>query len=258
MKIRTKILGGFFIIIALTLLLGITVFSNTVEVSKNFTFLVEHDLKVLQNAQELQKLVVDAETGQRGFIITGDESFLEPYNNGIRGFNVLIEIEKKLVSDNPPQVQRLENIQTLFDEWQTKAAQPEISAARDFFEPSNIEFEAAEFSKVSQLLKNKTGKDILDNIRDEFTIFIQIENDLKDERLSNVSATSIFTETLLILFSVSIAAIVGLIAFVFTQSISRPLEILKQASIKVSSGQLDTKIKQVTLDKRKILLKPLD
>jgi len=177
---------------------------------------------------------------------------LEPFNAGIHDFHDLIDIEKQLVSDNPSQVQRLENIEILFDEWKTKAAQPEIAVARDYFESFGIESNTAEFSNVSQLLKNKTGKDILDNIRDEFTLFIQIENELKDERLSNVSATSIFTETLLILFSVSIAAIVGLIAFVFTQSISRPLEILKQASVKVSGGQLDTKIKQVTLDKRKI------
>jgi len=161
MKIRTKILGGFFIIIALTLLLGIPVFFNTTDVSMNFTFLVEHDLQVLQNAQKLQKLVVDAETGQRGFIITGDDSFLEPYNEGINGFNELIETEKQLVSDNLSQVQRLDRIQVLFDEWQTNAAQPEIAAARDYFESFGIESNPAEFSNVSQLLKNKTGKNIL-------------------------------------------------------------------------------------------------
>ena len=90
MKIRTKILGGFLVITSLTFFLGVTVFFTTVEVSDNFTFLVEHDLEVLQNAQKLQKLVVDAETGQRGFIITGDESFLEPYKDGIQNFSILI------------------------------------------------------------------------------------------------------------------------------------------------------------------------
>jgi len=114
MKIRTKILGGFFTITILSISLGMIVFINTAEVSNNFTFLVEHDLEVLQNAQKLQKFVVDAETGQRGFIITGDDSFLEPYNEGIHGFHDLIDIEKQLVSDNPSQVQRLEKIETLF------------------------------------------------------------------------------------------------------------------------------------------------
>lgn len=247
MKIRTKILGGFFIITVLTITFGTISFVNTVEVDKNFTFLIEHDLEVLQNAQKLQKLVVDAETGQRGFIITGDESFLEPYKQGIQGFNSLIRVERELVSDNPSQVQRLKNIQVLFDEWNLKAAQPEIAAARNYFEENN-EDKHIEFDTVSILLKNKLGKDIFDNIRDEFTVFIQIENDLKNERLSNVSTTSTLTETLLILLPISIAAVAGIIAIVFTRSISRPLEILKQASVKVASGNLDTKIKQVSSD----------
>lgn len=199
MKIRTKILSGFVIITILVFSLGMIVFFNTVEVDKNFTFLVEHDLEVLQNAQKLQKLVVDAETGQRGFLITGDESFLEPYKQGIQGFNSLIRIEKELVSDNPNQVEKLKKIQALFDEWNIKAAQPEIAAAKNYFEVYSEE-RHIEFSTISQLLKNKLGKDILDNIRGEFTTFIQIENELKNERLKNVSKTAIFSETLLILF----------------------------------------------------------
>ncbi len=250
MKIRTKIVSGFLTIIILVIVLGITVFFNTVESSNNFTFLVEHDLEVLQNAQKLQKLVVDAETGQRGFVITGDESFLEPYKDGIQGFNALIRIEKELVSDNPSQVKRLKDIQILFDEWNLKAAQPEIAAARNYFESTTLG-KTTSYSDVALLIQAKTGKNILDQIRNEFSIFIQIENDLKDKRYSDVLTTSTFTETLLILLPISITAVAGILAFVFTQSISRPLEILKQASAKVSSGNLDTKIKQVSLEKRK-------
>jgi len=253
MKIQTKILVGFFIIIALAIFLGITVFFNTVDVSKSFTFLVEHDLEVLQNAQKLQKLVVDAETGQRGFIITGDESFLEPYNDGINGFDSLIKVEKELVSDNPSQVQRLEDIQVLFEEWQLKAAQPEINAVRTFLESTRIDIEPGktidqsfEHSGVAKLLQSKTGKNILDQIRDEFTIFIQIENDLKSERLSDVTTTSTSIQTLLILIPISITVVSVIIAFFFIQSISKPLEILKLASSRVSSGNLDAKIENMS------------
>jgi len=253
MKIRTKIVSGFLTIIILVIVLGITVFFNTVESSNNFTFLVEHDLEVLQNAQKLQKLVVDAETGQRGFVITGDESFLEPYKDGIQGFNALIRIEKELVSDNPSQVERLKDIQILFDEWNLKAAQPEIAAARNYFESTTLG-KTTNYSDVAALIQAKTGKNILDQIRNEFSIFIQIENDLKDKRYSDVLTTSTFTETLLILLPISITAVAGILTFVFTQSISRPLEILKQASAKVSRGNLDTKIQQVSLEKRKTKL----
>ena len=93
MKIRSKLFGGFIVTVSITLLLGITAFVNTSQMGSEFTFLVEHDLNVLQNAQNLQKFVVDAETGQRGFVIVGEESFLEPYYSGLSGFDELIEIE---------------------------------------------------------------------------------------------------------------------------------------------------------------------
>jgi signal transduction histidine kinase len=88
----------------------------------------------------------------------------------------------------------------------------------------------------------------LDNIRSEFAIFIQIENDLKDKRLENVSATAAFTLVLIIILPITIATVTGIITFVFTRSISRPLEILKQASVDVSNGKLNTKIVQTKSD----------
>ena len=243
MKVQIKILGGFFTIIAITLLLGVPVYTNTVEVSQNFTFLVEHDLEVLQNAQKLQKFVVDAETGQRGFIITGDESFLEPYHGGIQGFEHLMAIEMQLVSDNPPQKQRLETIEALFDKWQTVAGEPEIDAARNYFNLLGTQ-SPVEFSEVSELLKIKTGKNILDEIRKEFAIFIQIENELKDQRLSDVSETSVVTTTLLTTLPISIIIVSIIIALVFTKSISKPIEMLKETSDNISRGNFETKINQ--------------
>ncbi len=114
MKLRIKILVGFIAVIVLMGILGTVMYSNFAEINKQFEFLIEHDLEVLQNAQQLQKFIVDAETGQRGFIIVGEESFLEPYYSGISGFNELVKIEKQLVSDNPSQVEKLDGIEKLF------------------------------------------------------------------------------------------------------------------------------------------------
>src|SRR6478752_4957139 len=45
--------------------------------------LVAHTFDVLRSAQALDSAVQDAERGQRGFLITGDESYLAPYQRGI-------------------------------------------------------------------------------------------------------------------------------------------------------------------------------
>lgn len=159
MKLRIKILIGFMSIIGLMGLLGIVTYSNFIEINKQFEFLVEHDLEVLQNAQKLQKYIVDAETGQRGFIIVGEESFLEPYYSGIAGFNELVKIEKQLVSDNPSQVEKLEKIEELFVQWNEEAAIPEIELAR-ITHTTDINAK-----NLEELLKQGTGKRILDELR---------------------------------------------------------------------------------------------
>ena len=159
MKIKSKLFAAFSTIVGVTVILGIMTVVSVDQINSQFKFLVEHDLNVLQNAQKLQKLVVDAETGQRGFVITGDESFLDPYYSGVSGFDELIETEKELVSDNPPQVERLELIQELFEEWIEKAAIPEIEMARAVHQST------VSSRTLEAILSEGTGKGILDEIR---------------------------------------------------------------------------------------------
>ena len=80
--------------------------------------------------RQLSKLVVDLETGQRGFVITAQEEFLEPYDSAQEQFGRLLRVEKALVSDNPSQVEALNRIESLVAEWEEKAAKPEIEMAR--------------------------------------------------------------------------------------------------------------------------------
>jgi len=128
-------------------------------VNSQFTFVIEHDAQVIANAKRLEKLMVDMVTGQRGFIITGEENFLEPYESGVKAFESLIAEEIILVSDNPPQVQLLRDIAAKVKEWQEKAALPEINLGRKVasstFNTRNLE----------EILIEGLGKNLLDNLR---------------------------------------------------------------------------------------------
>ncbi|MDM8527561.1 response regulator, partial [Anaerolineales bacterium HSG24] len=127
--------------------------------TNSFTFLIEHDQPLLSNAARLEKLVVDMETGERGFLITGKEEFLEPYNNSIPEFDDLIEKEKELVSDNPSQVAVLGEIDRIHDEWIRVAGEPEIAKRRE----ANKATISAEY--LQEVVKQETGKSIMDEIR---------------------------------------------------------------------------------------------
>ena len=91
---------------------------------------VKHTHEVVEHAMTIEKLIVDMETGERGFLIAGKDEFLEPYNNGKAAMIKVIQETKELVSDNPKQVGRLEVIESSIAGWHQNAAGPEIAERR--------------------------------------------------------------------------------------------------------------------------------
>ena len=49
------------------------------------SYLVTHTHLVLEHLTTAVSLLKDAETGQRGFVITGDDAYLEPYQHALTG-----------------------------------------------------------------------------------------------------------------------------------------------------------------------------
>jgi len=252
MKIGMKIMSGFAVILVFLTVLGIVVLFNVSNMNRQFEFVVEHDARVIAVAQELRKLVVDMETGQRGFLITQKDQFLEPYFRGHDKFNKLITEEKELVSDNPSQLKALEKIETLVDKWIILAADPEIAVARKIAladvseiadrEETNKHMEALR-DNVAALLIAGTGKDILDQIRGEFSKFIKVEEDLTAERQANAAASFLTTRNVTISIMVASLILGGLIAILITRVITRPVHKLVDAATSIGKGDLDTEVK---------------
>lgn len=167
--IGTRILAGFAVVLLILCAFGIVVSVNLARVTNEFAFVIEHDAPVVANARHLSKLVVDMETGVRGFVITGDEEFLDPYHSGIEQFPHLLEEERKLVSDNSVQLRDLNAIGKLVQEWNEKAAIPMI-ALRQQVSLSNVD---------AQLLSGGGGKGIMDNMRDIINAMV---SDLREKQ----------------------------------------------------------------------------
>src|ERR1022692_3914248 len=75
-------LGIVLLLIVLTIN-GYVTFLSFHRVNRN-NALVERRQQVLLETQRLKSLLVDAETGQRGYLYTGDLHYLEPYNRAAR------------------------------------------------------------------------------------------------------------------------------------------------------------------------------
>jgi methyl-accepting chemotaxis protein len=81
LQLSTKMMIGTAVpLILIVILATVSFFSiRSLEQSNQW---VDHTYQVLGKAANIEKLVVDLETGERGFLITGKESFLEPFHAG--------------------------------------------------------------------------------------------------------------------------------------------------------------------------------
>src|SRR5215470_11836786 len=117
-----KRLVAAFGIAALTPLLIATVSYRNANLLIDTERWVTHTQQVRTELADLLSLLKDAETGQRGYLITGDgylitgeESYLEPYKGALPALKATLANVKKLTGDNSNQQRRLAAITPLID-----------------------------------------------------------------------------------------------------------------------------------------------
>ncbi|MEI9986939.1 MAG: CHASE3 domain-containing protein [Aliidongia sp.] len=71
----------------------------------------------------LLSLLKDAETGQRGFVLTGDETYLAPYSDALPAIKNALDSAKALTADNPAEQQRVLSLAPLIDSKLTELRQ---------------------------------------------------------------------------------------------------------------------------------------
>src|SRR5271154_124124 len=77
---------------------------------------VSHTLEVRDQSELLLASMTDAETGQRGFLLTGDEAYLAPYEQGRAEAEPHLARLRALVADNPAQLERATVIEAYVSE----------------------------------------------------------------------------------------------------------------------------------------------
>ncbi len=221
--------------------------------------LVEHTHEVIEKANDIAKAMVDMETGQRGFMLTGDDIFLEPYNAGQKTFEEDVKLCKELVSDNPAQIERLKKVEQLKGEWLTKAGQYEINLKRKI---DSGELEASALKYILQGKKidgsshsgdHRAGKDMMDDIRVILDGIISIERELMDTRAEKNIKTADMAKRIA-LFGSIIAIIIGIGIMIFQTStllgqLGEEPAILKDISKKVADGDLKVQFTKKATEK---------
>jgi len=109
-KIKTSI--SLIIGIILLLLISTLIFSlYTINKLKSNLKIQVHTQTVIQALKDNLIFLVDAETGERGFLITSDSSYLQPYNSALQNINSNTAQLQLLISDNPVQRRNIDSLE---------------------------------------------------------------------------------------------------------------------------------------------------
>ncbi|MCA1859657.1 response regulator [Janthinobacterium sp. HSC-3S05] len=173
---------------------------------------VEHSERVIGNANEVMKLSVDLETGMRGYLLTGDETFLAPYKSGKAKIAVEMTTLLDLVSDSPIQVDRLRRIRALQGQW-LDYAEAVIAQRRN-----NQEFLAR--------VRQGEGKLEFDEIRREFLTFLSMEQRLRQERADTAESRTMLAVVVFLILSLGLS---GLLAYLGRRELLRLSDIYNDA-----------------------------
>ena len=111
-SVERSVAAGFALALLSLIAVGVVSYQSTLNVEDAAAWRA-HSNEVRLAVQSLLSSLQDAETGQRGFIITGDETYLQPYNTAIAVVGTQLANLRALTADNPTQQQLLNSLNPL-------------------------------------------------------------------------------------------------------------------------------------------------
>jgi methyl-accepting chemotaxis protein len=173
----------------------------------------EHTQQVIATANIAVSSMVNQETGYRGFLIGGEDKFLDPFRSGQQDFEAAIAKGKELTADNPVQVSRFDDVQKSGEKWRRDVAERAISLMAN--EQTRKEARDIESSGA--------GKAAMDGLRAKIAEIVGAEQSLMMTRQqAQESAFDIMNKV--VFGGTGINLIIALaIGFLLTRTVARPI-----------------------------------
>lgn len=133
-ELRKVVVTSFAFLLAVSFIVAISVWRGMDGLNDSIVW-VQHTYEVKVELNKLLKFHIDAETGQRGFLYTEEEKFLEPYDLAIQEIDKSMGLLQHLVRDNPAQLARIEEIKG-YSRWEDKIAMQKLFKSKKYEIPS--------------------------------------------------------------------------------------------------------------------------
>jgi methyl-accepting chemotaxis protein len=187
MPLRRKIRSGYFIAFLLLIVSYFFIFKSTWNARREYNW-VTNSYRAENKIGELKNTIIEAETGVRGYYITKDQAFLKPYYLAREHIPSLYDELRTLELKNSTQLKKLDTIKELADR-RLSLMKKNIAAFQQAGEQSTPEVE----------LNRRRGQAILDSISTHTQHFNANEEELTNQRKTNLTGFFKSTEVIIVI-----------------------------------------------------------
>ena len=216
-----KILAG--VVFCSLVLLSVAFISyNNSEKFKETNQWVNHTQEVLYEFEQILVYCIDAETGERGYVITGNEKYLEPYRNASTKIYEHLNKVDVLTKDNPLQQKNIQPVRE-----QAGRLTAALSASIDVRR-------TAGFEQARQMVMTDQSKEALDKIRNN----IQRAKDIEEALLAKRKQASEEDARKFNLIFIALVVIIVIVLIIVYVIIIANLKALRQAQAEAMNKNL--------------------
>ena len=245
-SVGTKLAAAFGLVLVILVIVGSVSYRSTTQLVAAAE-IRKHTYEVLLELQRLVSELREAETAQRGYLLTGQDAYLESYRPAGGKLNRTFETLRDLTADNPGQQRRLDQLEPLFQQRLAfaaegiemrrtrglEAASQFVTAGRGQTSSEDILRLTEEMEKAEiQLLDQRTAAN---------------ESDVRNAELTIVIGT---------LIAIVLAALAG---FILTRNIAGPLRHLTGLAERIAVGDLSAStLNEMRTDEVGVLARAFD
>jgi HD-GYP domain-containing protein (c-di-GMP phosphodiesterase class II)/CHASE3 domain sensor protein len=226
---------GFSIAIAILLGVGISTYASLRDLMESDR-MSSHTRNVLAMLDRTLVLLTNAETGQRGYVITGDSAYLAPYAAAVTadtGIEQTVAQLRRLTLDNPEQQRRLD------------ALEPLIQARLDLINETITIRRTDGFAAAQRHVASNIGKRTMDAIRTLIDEMHRTENVLLQQRAAAAAASMHRVQFSLILGAVASFALLAGSYYLISYEAGERLR--AEQAVRHLNDSLDQRVQQQTL-----------
>ncbi|MBV8470622.1 MAG: CHASE3 domain-containing protein [Burkholderiaceae bacterium] len=222
-----KIALSFSLAFAMLAVIGIVSYRSVDALTKT-SYSVTHTHQVLEHVSSVLSQLKDAETGQRGYLLTGDDNYLDPFRTGTAGTPKLLQDLRELTADNPNQQRRLDAVAPLVE-----AKFAELRRTVELRRQSGLD-------AALKVVLTGEGKHVMDDIRQLADQMEREERELLKQRADEVESAAVSARAT-ILWGTFVCLLVtaaagALITRSLTQQIAGAVQHVQRSSTELQSA----------------------